>query len=33
MDESLHDLNVTTVWDYNITGSGATVCVVDDGES
>ena len=31
-DEPLHDLNVTTVWDYNITGYGATVCVVDDGE-
>ena len=31
-NEPLHDLNVMTVWSYNITGRGATVCVVDDGE-
>lgn len=30
-NEPLHDLNVMTVWSYNITGRGATVCVVDDG--
>ena len=25
------DINVTGVWEYNITGSGVTVVVVDDG--
>ena len=25
------DVNVSSVWGYNITGHGVTVCIVDDG--
>ena len=28
-----HDINVTGVWERNITGKGVTVSVIDDGES
>jgi hypothetical protein len=26
-----HDINVTTVWEHNITGHGVVVAIVDDG--
>ena len=28
-----HDINITGVWERNITGKGVTVSVIDDGES
>ena len=27
-----HDINVTGVWEHNITGKGVVVSVIDDGE-
>ena len=27
-----HDINVTDVWELNITGEGVVIAVVDDGE-
>ena len=28
-----HDINVTGVWEHNITGKGVTVSVIDDGKT
>lgn len=28
-----HDLNVTGVWEQNITGQGVVVSIVDDGKN